>query len=216
MIQASDPTRPRYSAMRILPAILFATAVSACATTGWASDPDALVEAAVADTQPARLADATARELTHLARFEPETLDQVYPELRALAAALVGLESLSADEGTMLGLGTAGSQDLPPAPEFDDAQSVMHAVHLASYRREAMALRGWAELQALYPVLAGLDARLEHAHIPEQGDFLRLKAGPFDTGAAALEVCTAVRPTGQYCQTTDFSGRPFGGPEAAE
>ena len=212
MIQASDPTRPRYSAMRILPAILLAAIVSACATTGGDRDRDVSVEAGVADTQPARLADATARELAHLARFEPETLDQVYPELRALAAALVGLESLPEEEGR----GAAGPQDLPPAPEFDDAQSVMHAVHLASYRREAMALRGWAELQALYPVLAGLDARLEHAHIPEQGDFLRLKAGPFDTGAAALEVCTALRSSGQYCQATDFSGRSFGAPDAAE
>lgn len=216
MIQASDPTRPRYSAMRILPAILLAAAVSACATTGGGRDDDASVEAGVADTQPARLADATARELAHLARFEPETLDQVYPELRALAAALVGLDSLAVEEGRSLGLGPDGAEALPPAPDMMDAQSVMHAVHLASYRREAMALRGWAELQALYPVLAGLDARLEHAHIPEQGDFLRLKAGPFDTGAAALEVCTAVRPSGQYCQATDFSGRPFGAPDAAE
>lgn len=86
----------------------------------------------------------------------------------------------------------------------------MHAIHLASYRREDMARRGWAELRARYPVLADLDARLELAHIPGQGDFLRLKAGPFDNGGAAREACGALSPSGQYCQATDFTGRMLG------
>jgi len=201
--------------MRILPAILIAAAASACATTGSQPGPEAPAGAAVADTQPARLADATARELAHLARFEPETLDRVYPELRALAAALVGVDAAAPGEGAALPAPAASggpSHDLAGPPDMSGGASLMHAVHLASYRREAMARRGWEELQANHPVLADLDARLELAHIPGQGDFLRLKAGPFDSGAAALEACGALRPSGQYCQAADFTGRTLGDP----
>lgn len=81
---------------------------------------------------------------------------------------------------------------LAPPPDMTGGSSLMHAIHLASYRREDMARRGWAELRARYPVLADLDARLELAHIPGQGDFLRLKAGPFDNGGAAREACGAL------------------------
>lgn len=216
MTQASEPTRSRYNAMKILPAILLAAAASACATTGTQPRADAPVEAAVADTQPARLADATARELAHLARFEPETLDRVYPELRALAAALVGVDAAMAGDGPALPPEPAAgaAHALPDAPDMSGGASLMHAVHLASYRREETARRGWVELKAGYPVLADLDARLELAHIPGQGDFLRLKAGPFDSGAAALEVCGALRPSGQYCRATDFTGRTLGDPAA--
>ena len=216
MTQASEPTRSRYNAMKILPVLLLAAAAGACATTGTPPRADAPVEAAIADTQPARLADATARELAHLARFEPETLDRVYPELRALAAALVGVDTAMAGEGPPLpAAAPAGAaQALPDAPDMSGGASLMHAVHLASYRREDTARRGWLELKAVHPVLADLDARLELAHIPGQGDFLRLKAGPFDSGAAALEACGALRPSGQYCQATDFTGRTLGDPAA--
>ena len=217
MIQASAPTRSRYNAMRILPVLLIAAAASACATTGSQPAGPAPVEAAVADTQPARLADATARELAHLARFEPETLDRVYPELRALAAALVGVDAAAPGEGAALPASAAAAatpQGLPEAPEMSGGVSLMHAIHLASYRREDTARRGWRELRANHPVLADLDARLELAHIPGQGDFLRLKAGPFDSGAAALEACGALRPSGQYCQAADFTGRTLDAPAA--
>lgn len=202
--------------MKILPVLLIAAAASGCATTGSQPSAQAPVEAAVADTQPARLADATARELAHLARFEPETLERVYPELRALAAALVGVDTMAAGDGPDLPAvpSLAPAENLAAAPDMSGAVSLMHAVHLASYRREDTARRGWHELRANHPVLADLDARLELAHIPEQGDFLRLKAGPFDSGAAALEACEALRPSGQYCQAADFTGRMLDDPAA--
>ena len=216
MTQASEPTRSRYNAMRILPVLLLAAAAGACATTGTQPRTDAPVEAAIADTQSARLADATARELAHLARFEPETLDRVYPELRALAAALVGVDMMAEGDGPDLPAAPspAPAQSLAAAPDMSGGTSLMHAVHLASYRREDTARRGWDELRANHPVLADLDARLELAHIPGQGDFLRLKAGPFDSGAAALEACGTLRPSGQYCQAADFTGRALDAPAA--
>ncbi|MAK63493.1 MAG: hypothetical protein CMF75_01935 [Maricaulis sp.] len=201
--------------MKSLPVFLIAIGLAGCVTTGSSPDPAAAhAEARIAPTESARLADATARELAHLARFDPDLLDTVYPELRALAAALVGA-SAAAQTGEAAGLPHAAMAPQVAAPSAMDAsglmppdgQSLLHAVHLASYRREDMALRGWQELQATYPVLADLDARLELAHIPEQGDFLRLKAGPFDTASAAQAVCRQMEASGQYCRATDYTGQ---------
>lgn len=179
------------------------------------SDP-AAIEAQVASTGPARLADATARELAHLARFQPETLEGVYPELRALAAALVGA-SANGEAGEPVEFpvapSSAGDRPAPAAEvtilEMSGARSLMHAVHLASYRREDMARRGWTELRAAHSMLADLDARLELAHIPDQGDFLRLKAGPLDSADGARALCRELEAAGRYCRAVDFTGRPL-------
>ncbi|WP_203292657.1 SPOR domain-containing protein [Maricaulis parjimensis] len=204
--------------MKSLPVFLLALGLTACATS---TSPDEAAlrqsQARVAPTDAARLGDATARELSHLARFDPDVLETVYPELRALAAALVGA-SAAAEAGEPVTLPdmamNTGTDTVPPVPEPMPqparGSSLLHAVHLASYRREDMAERGWQELQTSHPVLAGLDARLELAHIPDQGDFLRLKAGPFDNAAEARTVCAELEARGQYCRATDFTGRDFG------
>jgi cell division septation protein DedD len=202
--------------MKTLAICLASLTLAACATTGGPSGAASRqdIEARIAPTRPAQLADATARELAHLARFEPDTLDRVYPELRALAAALVGAAAQPAGQQDAPALPVASQPPSPQRtprrlPDTAGATSVLHAVHLASYRGEETALRGWAELQAAYPVLAGLDARLELAHIPEQGDFLRLKAGPFDTAADARAVCEELQAAGQYCMAAGFAGQPL-------
>ncbi len=199
--------------MKSLPVFLLALGLAGCVTSGPAPDSSGLhPQARVAATDSARLADATARELAHLARFDPDTLDTVYPELRALAAALVGA-SAAAEAGETVSMPDTAPAAAPAAshaglpPPAVPGMSLLHAVHLASYRREDMAQRGWLELQANHPVLAGLDARLELAHIPDQGDFLRLKAGPFDTAAAAQAVCRQLEASGQYCRATDYTGQ---------
>ena len=195
--------------MKSLPVFLLALGLAGCVTSGPAPDMSpAQAQARVAPTDSARLADATSRELAHLARFDPDTLDTVYPELRALAAALVGASASAAggDAVTLPVTETAAPARPAAAPPAIPGVSLLHAVHLASYRREDMAQRGWQELQASHPVLAGLDARLELAHIPDQGDFLRLKAGPFDTAAEAQSVCRQLQAGGQYCRANDYTG----------
>ncbi len=202
--------------MKLLPVLIFALVLPACATTGSSgTDTADNPQARVADTQPARLADATARELAHLARFEPQTLERVYPELRALAAALVGV-SVETENGEAvempMGDTVPALPDAPlPPPPTGAARSLLHAVHLASYRREDMAARGWAELREAHAVLRDLDARLEHAHIPGQGDFLRLKAGPFDSADQAQALCRSLETAGQYCRAVDFTGQALVG-----
>ena len=226
MIEASGTIRTIHTCMKTIPVLLVALSLAGCAT---GRDPQATggpdSRAQVAPTRPAQLADATARELSHLARFEPETLETVYPELRALAAALVGAGMDQQGEAPDLaqepGLAAPSPWQMPadmtvagpPRPDMSGAVSLLHAVHLASYRREDMAIRGWAELQAAYPVLAGMDARLELAHIPEQGDFLRLKAGPFDNAGAARAFCAQFEAAGQYCMPVRFSGHALPQPD---
>jgi hypothetical protein len=82
----------------------------------------------------------------------------------------------------------------------------MSAVHLASYRSPVHALRGWAELEARHGGLAGLQARVSRVDLGDRGVFLRLKAGPFDTPAAAEAECDAIKASGEWCTVTDFAG----------
>lgn len=183
--------------------LMFPVLLAGCATLSGPEEPE--VTARVADTRSAQLADATARELAHLARFDPERLTDVEPELRALAAALVG-----ADMTAGTGMDTAEAT-LPAAPEgFEQATSLRHGIHLASYRIEANAIAGWHQLRARFPAtLEARRARLETAEIEGEGAFLRLKAGPYDTRADAEAACAGLEASGAYCLAMDFSGAPL-------
>lgn len=168
-------------------------------------DPD------IADTREARLADATGRELTRLARTDPELLAEVSGELETLARALIAAgnrEAEAAELATPVTLATTGELAPPPAG-MDDAPSLRHGVHLASYRLMENAVAGWSELQAAYPdLLSDRHARLETTDIEGRGEFLRLKAGPFDSAAEAAAICAQLEQAGAYCMPIDFSGRP--------
>ena len=190
---------------------IFLTLAAACALSACAASPGpeaGLIEPRVADTRQARLADATARELAHMARFDPQGLQTVQPELRALAAALAGRDLRPGEEAIPA---PAAPPAPPPAPDMSAAPSLLHAVHLASYRREATARAGWDTLLALHPDrLTGLEARLEPVDLGERGLYLRLKAGPFDSAAEARGVCAAIAASGAYCQPDDFTGSALG------
>lgn len=104
-------------------------------------------------------------------------------------------------------------QELPANPEADaipdmtGARSLFHAIHIASYRREATAQSGWQTLSAMFPeALDGLEPRVEGVDIPGQGYFLRLKAGPFNSAGAAEAACAPFRAAGVWCAPVDFTG----------
>lgn len=82
------------------------------------------------------------------------------------------------------------------------------AVHIASYKEEAAARRGWQEMQAQQGnLLAGLDYRISPVTLSGgRGTFYRLKAGPFTDSASANEVCSALKARRVYCVVGDFSG----------
>jgi cell division septation protein DedD len=95
------------------------------------------------------------------------------------------------------------------APAPSPSASGGYGVHLASYKVADNAIKGWETLSRQYSVLTGLEARLTEADIPGKGRFLRLKAGPFSSRAAAVEACRSITSYGDYCKVTNFDGVPF-------
>ncbi|SDM76849.1 SPOR domain-containing protein [Maricaulis salignorans] len=187
----------------LLASMALVSGLSACTTT--ADAPEAMVSLPpVAETENARIAEITARELDRRARHEPDSLTAVAPQLRALALALAGPPPAAVQAAP-------GAQLMAGAPEaMLTAPSLWHGIHLASYRTMANSVSGWAELQARFPdLLADREARIEAVNIPDRGEFLRLQAGPYDTLAAARTACAAITRAGEYCLPVDFSGRPL-------
>ncbi len=177
-------------------------ALAGCATT--TGVPEAAPVPPIAQSQDARIADITARELDRRARYDPESLTGVAPQLRALALALAGPAPVD-------DTATAAPEPLAAAPEdMLTAPSLWHGIHLASYRTMAHTVSGWDELRTRFPdLLAGREARVESVTIPDRGEFLRLEAGPYDTLVAARAACAVIEQAGEYCLPVAFSGRPL-------
>ena len=172
--------------------------VAGCMTT--ADVPARAPQPSIAPTDAAALADRTADELAHLARFDPDRLEDVGAELSALAGVLFP------DEVAPVAF-VEPVRPAPPPEALLAGPSLRHGVHLASYRLEQNAVSGWQELTEEHQQLAALEARLERRHIGDQGVFLRLKAGPFDSRADAEAMCASLRNDELYCMPVDFSGQ---------
>ena len=208
-LDASTATRARQQDMKINLA-RFAIPLSACLLAGCATTqtPDvSFAEPVVAETRVAQLADATARELAHLARFEPDLLEEVGPELRALAMALVVSANMPVPESDP---DAPSAVLLPPPADMAEATSLRHGIHLASYRLLENAQSGWSQLRERHRDLLGaMDARLETTHLDGRGIYLRLKVGPYDNAAAAARACQVFLASEDYCMPVDFSGQPL-------
>ncbi|MBN9527310.1 MAG: SPOR domain-containing protein [Alphaproteobacteria bacterium] len=85
------------------------------------------------------------------------------------------------------------------------------AVHLASYKHEAEATKGWSQLQAKYPALKPMEARLARVDLGPKGVYYRLKAGPLSDQKAAETLCRQLKGAGVgYCNPEGFDGKPLG------
>ncbi|MEN0651963.1 MULTISPECIES: SPOR domain-containing protein [Hyphobacterium] len=170
--------------------------MTACATTGAPNVPPA--GSMVADHPDARLAAALAAELEARAAH-PSQVAPIRPEMEALAAAIWGQPSREAPPS-----GTEESETIPPG------QSLLHGVHIASYRTMDHVVQGWDTMRAMLPdVLGPLEARVEAADLGDRGVYLRLKAGPFATRAEALSACAELSQSAIYCQAMAFTGDPL-------
>lgn len=73
------------------------------------------------------------------------------------------------------------------------------SVHLASYRSQAQAERGWQILAQRYTQLASLQHGVTQATIPGKGTYFRLMAtGLSDSSASSI--CAELKRSGQFCE----------------
>ncbi len=82
------------------------------------------------------------------------------------------------------------------------------AVHLASYRSQQAANRGWTQLRRAHSGLLGkLSADISQINLgPGKGTFFRLKAGPLNSRGAAESLCGRLKSRRQYCEPTFMGG----------
>ena len=158
---------------------------------------DDLAEAERRFSSAARLAEGfepadMRRALTDdkLAQLEVALIQRVGPTPKPLEVAVAESVPLRPTPQTIPRAAPAPA----PGPEA-------FAVHLASFRTEDRARRGWRQLQQVFPDLLGA-ARLilERADLGEAGVFQRVLGGPFAERAAAKRLCGALKARAQYCR----------------
>ncbi|WP_440957253.1 SPOR domain-containing protein [Oceanicaulis sp. LC35] len=148
-----------------------------------------------------------ARLLEDTAQRHPERIEASSAEMGALRAALLEAPHAAPLQSPVA---HSGPEHFAPAPDLENAQSLLYAAHLASYRLMSNAEIGWRQLSVQLPALTHTAPRTELVHL-EQGDFLRLKAGPFDTRAEAQALCAQAQAAGLWCQATHFTGEALPG-----
>ncbi|MEO1038253.1 MAG: hypothetical protein AAFX09_01815 [Pseudomonadota bacterium] len=171
--------------------------MAGCATMNGETAP---VSPAAADAQ--RLAAA----LTSTAAQNPDRLDRLRTDMRRLETALMASEAAPSPMPRPAPPHITPRPAPMPPPPLSGSVSLLHGVHLASYRRAEHVEAGWAELQSAHGELAGLQPRVEAADLGERGVYLRLKAGPFDSHGEARAMCAALSASGQYCAPSDYTG----------
>ncbi|NQV82465.1 MAG: SPOR domain-containing protein [Rhodospirillales bacterium] len=77
------------------------------------------------------------------------------------------------------------------------------AIHLASFRTQKSADRGWAQIKRAHAkLIGGLDHKISKVNLGRKGTYYRLKVGPFDSTADAKAMCAKLKRRRQYCEAT--------------
>ena len=77
------------------------------------------------------------------------------------------------------------------------------AVHLASYRSQKQAKRGWAQIKRAHKVVLGsLRHEISRVRLGKKGVYFRLKAGPFESLSNAKTACGKLKRRRQFCETS--------------
>ena len=75
------------------------------------------------------------------------------------------------------------------------------AVHLASYRSQKAADRGWAQLRRAHrALLEGLTPAVAKVDLARKGTWYRLMAGPVESSQAATKLCRKLKSRRQFCE----------------
>ncbi|MDA1091333.1 MAG: tetratricopeptide repeat protein [Proteobacteria bacterium] len=99
----------------------------------------------------------------------------------------------------------------PPPPSSSPAPTRMKqsssgpspAIHLASYRTEQNANKGWTQISGAHKNLIGdLEHKISRVNLGRKGTYFRLKAGPFKSAADAKDMCSKLKRRRQFCEPT--------------
>jgi hypothetical protein len=75
------------------------------------------------------------------------------------------------------------------------------AVHLASYRSQQAADRGWAQLRRVHrSLLQNLKSEITRVKLGPKGTYFRLKAGPLKSQNEAARICRKLKAGRQFCE----------------
>lgn len=82
-----------------------------------------------------------------------------------------------------------------------------YSVHLASYSTESSAKKGWQLLSEKHKgLLCNLSAKVTDVSVNGK-QFLSLRVGPLANQQSVKQLCSAIKATGDYCASAEYSGR---------
>ncbi|KPP83134.1 MAG: hypothetical protein HLUCCA04_03390 [Oceanicaulis sp. HLUCCA04] len=181
---------------KLVLSLMCALTLGACSITG---------QAARDDSPSSQQAVRLAATLTQAARSGDPVLEHVTAQMTGLEDALArGLP----EQGNHEAEAGEASHALAAPPDARSMISLMHSIHLASYREERHLAEGWRALQGQHAALGRLQARYVEADLGERGVYLRLLAGPFDTADDAVQACRTIQASQDWCAVTAFDGMP--------
>lgn len=144
-------------------------------------------------------ADAV-RRLEMLKQADLITSDEYAKERAAIEGSMqptAGKPMAGAAQPTDMGAKSDGGNNL---------SGFQPAVHLASFRQQGAAEKGWAELIKKFPALSELTHNVEKVDLgATKGVFYRLKAGPLPSNDAAKSLCRQLKAKRQYCEPTTIN-----------
>ena len=117
---------------------------------------------------------------------------------RAAAARRTGTAASRAAPAPAGKAAAAGPQVSPMEREITGP-----VVHIASYRSEASALKGWEEvISKNKALLTGVQPIVRRVDLGDQGTFYRLMAGSYGSMGEAEAACIKLKESGQFCRAS--------------
>jgi hypothetical protein len=87
--------------------------------------------------------------------------------------------------------------------ESKPSSAPVSAIHLASFRTNKSAARGWAQIKRAHKnLIGGLDHEISKVNLGRKGTYYRLKVGPFDSVKSADSMCQKLKNRRQFCEVT--------------
>lgn len=80
------------------------------------------------------------------------------------------------------------------------------AVHISSFNRADLVVKGWNDAVQTYPELCQKSGVIQRIHIKNKL-FYSLRVGPYIEKDSAKAFCKQIRANKQYCRVTDFTGQ---------